>query len=208
VLRDRHHRLDVDLGERCRSKNPAKTGEAVESRERSNMKLIFAFLSTLGALATLAAQETSSPSAVQIKTADLWQVVTVDKVSLEGTLKTGTKFEVNIESDKPKPEQNYLGAAAGAAVSAVSEITVKMGGEKISFPKAAFVDLANAKLQTVSLTSQPSGEVRLRFTGGDAPTTYEAAYFIVANRLAKRSISYFEPTAGGTKHEVIKTTTF
>jgi hypothetical protein len=172
------------------------------------MKLIPVNLLIFCAVGALVAQNASSPNAVQTKTADLWQVVTVNKVSLEGTLKTGTKFEVNIESDKPKPEQNYLGAAGGAAVSAVSEITVKVDAEKISFPKAAFGDLANAKLQTVSLTSQPSGEVRLRFTGGDAPTTYEVAYFIVANKLAKRSISYFEATAGGTKHEVIKTTTF
>ena len=171
------------------------------------MKLILVCFN-LGLVGALTAQEASSPSAVQTKTLELWQVVTVNKVSLEGTLKGGSKFEVNIESDKPKPEGNYLGAAAGAAVSAVSEITVKVGGEKISFPKAAFDDLANARLQTVSLTSQPSSEVRLRFTGGDAPTTYEVAYFIVANKLAKRSISYFEPTAGGTKHEVIKTTTF
>jgi hypothetical protein len=171
------------------------------------MKLILVCFN-LVVVGALVAQEASSPSAGQTKTADLWQVVTVNKVSLEGTLKTGTKFEVNIESDKPKPEGNYLGAAAGAVGSAVSEITVKLGGEKISFPKTAFGDLANAKLQTVSLTSQPSGEVRLRFGGGDAPATYEVEYFIVANKLAKRSISYFEPIAGGARHEVIKTTSF
>lgn len=170
--------------------------------------LISIFLMTLIAVGTLTGQDASSPSTPQTKALDLWQVVTVNKVSLEGTLKTGIKFEVNIESDKPKAEGNYFGAAAGAAASAVSEITVKVGGDKISFPKPAFNDLANAKLQTVSLTSQPSGEVRLRFTGGEAPTTYEVEYFIASNRLAKRSISYFEATAGGTKHEVIKSTTF
>jgi hypothetical protein len=169
--------------------------------------LISIALITLVTLGTLSAQQESSPAAMPTKAAEPWQVVTVNKVSLEGTLSGGSKFEVNVESSKPKTlEANYVGAA-GQPAAAVSEITVKLGGEKISFPKQAFGDLANAKLQTVSVTSQPSGEVRLRFSGGEAPGTYEVEFFIQGNRLTKRSLSSFEAATGG-KHEVVKTTTF
>jgi len=140
--------------------------------------------------------------------AESWQVVTVNKVSLEGTLKEGTEFEVRIESTKPKePSGNYFGTVDRPR-SVLSEITVKLGGKKISFPKQAFSDLANALLQTVSTTSQPSGELKLRFTGGDGPTSYEAEYFIESNRLVKRTISYFEVATGSEKNRVVKTTTF
>ncbi len=140
--------------------------------------------------------------------AEPWQVVTVWKVSLEGTLKEGTEFEVRIESKKPKELSGSYFGTTDQPGSVVSEMTVKLGGEEISIPKQAFSDLANAKLQTVSMTSSPSGEVRLRFTGGDGSTSYEAEYFIEPKRLVKRVISYFEATTGGEKGRVVKTTTF
>jgi hypothetical protein len=137
-----------------------------------------------------------------------WQVVAINSVSLQGTLKQGTPFEVTIEAKKPKVLQgNYFGAV-DQPTSVVAEMTQKLGGEKISFPKQAFQDLANASLQTVSITSRSSGEVKLRFTGGDEPNRYEAEYFIESNRLVKRLLSYFESTADGKKEVVVKTTTF
>ncbi len=165
-------------------------------------------LATFFALGRLAAQQTGSPSVAQANAAPSWQVVTINKVSLEGTLKEGTAFEINIEARKPKALQGDYFGSVGQPGSVLAEITVKLGGEKMSFPKQAFNDLANPLLQTVSVTSQPSGELRLRFTGGDGSATYEAEYFIQSNRLAKRSISYFEASAGGKKREVVKTTTF
>ena len=161
-----------------------------------NLKRLLAFwiATTCAALATHAAEP--------------WQVVTVTKVSLEGTLKEGTEFEVRIESKKPKELSGSYFGATDQPGSVVSEITVKLGGETISFPKQAFSDLANALLQTVSITSNPSGEARLRFTGGTGSTSYEAEYFIEPKRLAKRVISYFEATTGGEKSRVLKTTTF
>jgi hypothetical protein len=140
--------------------------------------------------------------------AELWQVVKVNKISLEGVLKEGTEFEVRIESKKAKESSgNYFGATDQPAF-VVSEITVKLSGDKISFPKDAFADLANPLLQTASITSQPSGEVRLRFSGGEGATGYEAEYFMDSKRLLKRTVSYFEITAAGEKSRVVKTTNF
>jgi hypothetical protein len=140
--------------------------------------------------------------------AEPWQVVRVNKISLEGTLKEGTDFEVRVESKKAKESSgNYFGATDQPA-SVVSEITVKLSGDKISFPKEAFGDLANALLQTLSITSQPSGEVRLRFSGGEGATGYEAEYFIESKRLVKRTVSYFENSGAGEKSRVVKTTNF
>src|SRR5437868_6227679 len=43
--------------------------------------------------------------------ADQWQVVTVNKVTLEGTLRGDSPFEVRIESDTPKETSgDYFGA--------------------------------------------------------------------------------------------------
>ena len=136
-----------------------------------------------------------------------WQVVIVKRVSLEGTLKTGAAFEVQIESGKAKAEREYFGATE-APQSAIEEIMVKVGGDKIRFPKQAFEDLSNAALQTVSLTSQPSGEMRLRFTGGEAAAGYEVEYFMQPGRLVKRSLTVFEASGGAAKHQVVKTMTF
>jgi hypothetical protein len=140
--------------------------------------------------------------------AEPWQVVTVNEVSLAGTLKGGTEFEVHIEAKKPKASRGDYFGAAGQPGSAVADITVKLGGDKISFPKQGFEDLASPLLQTVSLTSQPSGDVKLRFSGGAGSSTYEVEYFIQSNRLAKRSVKYFEANAAGEKRPVEKTTTF
>ena len=139
--------------------------------------------------------------------ADPWQVVTVNKVTLEGTLKGGAPFEVRVESDTPKETSGDYFGATDAPRSVVAGIIVKSSGAKISFPKQAFSDLANALLQTVSVTSQPSGDLKLRFTGGEGPTNYEAEYFIEGNRLVRRTVSYFE-RGGDEKSRVIKTMTF
>ena len=139
--------------------------------------------------------------------ADQWQVVTVNRVTLEGTLKDGGAFEVRVDSDTPKETAGDYFGATDAPRSVVSGIIVKATGGKISFPKQAFSDLANPLLQTVSITSQPSGDLKLRFTGGEGATNYEAEYFIEGNRLVRRTVSYFE-RGGSEKNRVIKTTNF
>jgi hypothetical protein len=67
--------------------------------------------------------------------------------------------------------------------------------------------LANPLLQTVSITSQPSGDLKLRFTGGEGATNYEVEYFIEGNRLVQRTVSYFERGVEQ-KDRVIKTMFF
>jgi hypothetical protein len=172
------------------------------------MKLLISVcLMTFVAFGNVPAQRPASSVVVQSET-EPWQVVAINSVSLRGTLREGTPFEVNIEAKKPKALRgNYFGSVDQPS-SVVAELTVKLSGEKISFPKQAFDDLANASLQTVSVTSKPSGELRLRFTGGDEATRYEAQYFIQSNRLVKRLVSYFEATPEGKKRDVVKTTTF
>lgn len=140
--------------------------------------------------------------------AEPWQVVSVNEVSLAGTLKEGTEFQVHIEAKKPKASRGDYFGAVDQPGSVVAEITVKLDGDKISFPKQAFEDLANPLLQTLSITSQPSGEVKLRFSGGEGPTGYEAEYFIESKRLVKRTVSYFENSGAGEKSRVVKTTSF
>jgi hypothetical protein len=169
-------------------------------------RFLSVYLTTFVALETVVAQQ--APTVVAPADTEPWQVVAINSVSLQGTLKQGTPFEVNIEAKKPKIFQgNYFGSVDQPS-SVVAEITVKLGGEKISFPRQAFDDLANASLQTVSVTSRPSGELKFRFTGGDEASRYEAEYFIQSNRLVKRLVSYFEATADGKKQVVVKTTTF
>jgi len=169
--------------------------------------LISVYLTFFVAFGRAAAQQ-AAPTVVVPADTEPWQVVAINSVSLRGTVKEGTPFEVNIETKKPKASQgNYFGSADQPS-SVIVEMAAKLGGEKISFPKQAFDDLANASLQTVSVTSKPSGELRFRFSGGDEATRYEAEYFIQSGRLIKRSVSYFEATADGKKREVVKTTTF
>jgi hypothetical protein len=141
-------------------------------------------------------------------TAQPWQVVSVNETFLAGTLKEGTEFAVRVEARKPKePRDDYFGAADQPGL-VVAEIMVKVGGKKASFPAQAFQDLANPLLQTVSVTSQPSGELKLRFTGGQGSPNYEVEYFVQAGRLIKRDVKIFQAAADGTKREVIKTTNF
>ena len=139
--------------------------------------------------------------------ADQWQVVTVNRVTLEGTLKEGGTFEVRVDSDTPKQTSGDYFGTRETPRSVVSGITVKTSGARIAFPKQGFSDLANPLLQTVSITSQPSGDLKLRFTGGEGEAAYEAEYFIQSNRLLKRTVSYFE-RGGDEKSRVIKTMTF
>jgi hypothetical protein len=172
------------------------------------MKLLISIcLATFVALETVVAQQKAPTVAVQADT-EPWQVVVINSVSLHGFLKQGTPFEVNIEAKKPKVVRgNYFGSVEQPS-SVVTEIVVKLGGKKISFPKEAFEDLANASLQTVSVTSRPSGELKVRFTGGEEASRYEAEYFIQSDRLVKRLVSYVEATADGKKQLMVKTTTF
>jgi len=137
-----------------------------------------------------------------------WQVVTINQVSWVGNLKGGAEFEVHIEAKKPKASRAEYFGAVEQPESVVSEITVKIEGRKISFPKPAFEDLANPLLQTMSVTSQPTGEVKLRFLGGNSAATFEVEYLIESARLTQRTLKYFEGGAGAEKHEVVKTTTF
>ena len=139
--------------------------------------------------------------------ADQWQVVNVDKVTLEGTSKDGGTFAVTVDSDTPKPVSGEFFGATEAPRAVVSGITVKTSGARIAFPKQAILDLANPLLSTVSITSGEAGNLKLRFTGGEGATNYEVEYFIEGNRLVRRTVSYFE--RGETqKDRVIKTTTF
>ena len=139
--------------------------------------------------------------------ADQWQVVNMDKVTLEGTLKDGGTFAVTVDSDKPKPITGEFFGATETPRAVVSGITVKTAGARISFPKQAVVDLANPLLSTVSITSGGAGNLKLRFTGGEGPANYEVEYFIEENRLVKRNVSFFERGANQ-KDRVIKTMSF
>lgn len=139
--------------------------------------------------------------------ADQWQVVNVDKVTLEGTLKDGGTFSVTVDSDTPKAVSGELFGATDAPRAVVSGITVKTSNARISFPKQAFVDLANPLLNTTSITSQGPSNLRLRFTGGEGAQNYEAEYFIEGDRLVRRTVSYFD-RGGKEKGRVVKTTNF
>lgn len=136
-----------------------------------------------------------------------WQVVNVDKVTLEGTLKDGGASEVRVDSDTPKGAAGEFFGATDAPRAVVSGIIVKGPGGRISFPKQAFVDLANPLLQTTSVTSQGPSNLKLRFTGGEGAQNYEVEYFIEGNRLVRRTLSYFE-RGGAQKDRVIKTMSF
>ena len=136
-----------------------------------------------------------------------WQVVTLNRVTLEGTLKDGGAFEVRVDSDAPRETAGEFFGATEAPRAVVSGIIVKTPGGKVAFPKQAFVDLANPLLQTVSVTSQGSSNLKLRFTGGEGAQNYEVEYFIEGNRLVRRDVSYFE-RGGAEKGRVIKTTNF
>ena len=143
-----------------------------------------------------------------VNAAEPWQVVTINEVTWVGKLKEGTDFEVRIEAKKPKEARaEYIGTV-DQPESAVTEIMVKTGDEKIKFPKLAFEDLANPLLQTLSATSQPSGELKVRFLGGDSAATYEVEYLILGNKLTTRTVKYFEKTATGEKNQVVKTMDF
>ena len=132
----------------------------------------------------------------------------VNRVSLEGTLKEGIGFEVRIESQEPKETTvNYFGVT-GKPRAVVSDIMLKLGGKKVSFPDTSYNDLANPLLQTVSMTSQSSGDFKLRFTGGEGDSSYEVEYLIQSGRLAERSLSYFETSAKGERARVVKTDSF
>jgi hypothetical protein len=140
--------------------------------------------------------------------ADPWQVVTVNRLALEGTLKDGTEFEVRVESQEPKEQSAAYVGATGTPRAVISDFTMKLAGKKVSFPDSAFNDLANPLLQTVSITSQPSGAIKLRFTGGEGEASYEAEYLVQSGRLAQRTLSYFEAGANGEKGRIVKTATF
>jgi hypothetical protein len=58
------------------------------------------------------------------------------------------------------------------------------------------------------MTSQLSGEVKLRFTGGEGDASYEVEYVVVSGRLAERRVSYFEADPKGEKARVVKTDTY
>jgi hypothetical protein len=143
-----------------------------------------------------------------VNAAEPWQVVTINAVTWVGKLKGGADFEVRIEARKPKDSRaDYIGAGEQPEL-AVAEITVKAGDEKIKFPKLAFEDLANPLLQTLSATSQPSGELKVRFLGGESAATYEVEYLIQSKKLTTRTVKYFETTATGEKNQVVKTMDF
>jgi hypothetical protein len=137
-----------------------------------------------------------------------WQVVTVNKVTLEGTLKEGGAFEVRVDSDAPKEGSGEFFGATETPRVVVSGIVVKGPGGKIGFPKQAFVDLANPLLQTVSITSQGPSNLKLRFTGGEGATNYEVEYFIEGTKLVRRTVSYFERGGSEQKDRVVKTMNF
>lgn len=136
-----------------------------------------------------------------------WQTVNVDKVTLEGTLKQGGTFAVTVNTDPPKAVSGELFGATDTPRAVVSGITVKTSNARIAFPKNAVTDLANPLLQTVSVTAQGSGNLKVRFTGGEGAQNYEVEYFIEGNRLARRNVSYFE-RGGSQKERVVKTMSF
>ncbi len=139
--------------------------------------------------------------------ADQWQVVNVDKVTLEGTLKEGGAFVVTVDSDSPKQDGGEYFGATESPRAVVSGVIVKTDNARIAFPKQAFVDLANPLLQTTSITGQGNGNLKIRFTGGEGATNYEVEYFVEGNRLVRRTVSYFERGVEQ-KDRVVKTTNF
>ena len=139
--------------------------------------------------------------------AEPWQVVRINEVSWMGLVKEGDEFEVHIEAKKPKDAPGPYFGAVDQPESAVAEMTAKVDGDKIRFPKPAFEDLANPLLQTLSVTTQASGAVKLRFLGGNSAATYEVEFLIETGKLVKRTLKYFE-TTNDTKKEVIKEMTF
>ncbi len=139
--------------------------------------------------------------------ADQWQVVNVNKVTLEGSLKDGGVFVVTIDSGSPKQGGGEYFGATETPRATVSSITVKTGNARIVFPKQAFVDLANPLLQTTSITGQGDGNLKIRFTGGEGPANYEVEYFVEGNQLVRRTVSYFE-RGGEQKGRVVKTMSF
>jgi hypothetical protein len=139
--------------------------------------------------------------------ADQWQVVTVNKVTLEGTLKDGGTFAVTVDSDAPKAASGEFFGTTGSPRAVVSGVTVKTSNARIAFPKQAFGDLANPLLSTLSITSQGAGSLKLRFTGGEGAQNYEVEYFIEGDRLGRRTVSFFE-RGGEKKDRVVNTMTF
>jgi hypothetical protein len=137
-----------------------------------------------------------------------WQVVTINEVTWIGKLKGGADFEVRIQAERPKDGRDDYAGAVGQPQAAVAEIIVKAADEKIKFPKLAYEDLANPLLQTLSVTSQPTGELKLRFLGGEGPASYEVEYLIGPKKLVSRTLKYFEKTATGEKNQVVKTMDF
>src|SRR5437588_3244570 len=117
-----------------------------------------------------------------------WQVVSVNRVTLGGTLKDGGAFEVRVDSDTPKETAGEYFGATEAPRAVVSGIIVKAAGGKIAFPKNAFTDLGNPLLQTVSITSQGANNLKLRFTGGEGASNYEVEYFMEGNKLVRRTV--------------------
>ena len=136
-----------------------------------------------------------------------WQVVRINEVTWVGLVKEGDEFEVHIETKKPKDAHGPYFGAVEPPESAVTEIMVKVDGDKIRFPKPAVEDLANPLLQTLSVTSQPTGEVKVRFLGGISAATYEVEFFLQAGKLTKRTVKFCE-AKDGKKEEVIKDMTF
>ena len=139
--------------------------------------------------------------------ADEWQVVNVNKVTVEGTLKEGGTFVVTVDTDHPKGASGELFGTTDTPRAVVSGIIVRTSNARIAFPKQAVADLANPLLQTVSITAQSAGNLKLRFTGGEGAQNYEVEYFIEGNRLARRNLSYFERGAAQ-KDRVVKTMSF
>ena len=64
-----------------------------------------------------------------------WQVVTLNRVTLEGTLKEGGAFEARVDSDSPKEASGEFFGATDAPRAVVSGIIVKSAGGRIAFPK-------------------------------------------------------------------------
>jgi hypothetical protein len=145
--------------------------------------------------------------ALAADTAGPWQVVRINEVTWVGLVKEGDEFEVHIETKKPKDAHGPYFGSVDQPDSAVTEIIVKVDGDKIRFPKPAVEDLANPLLQTLSVTSQPTGEVKVRFLGGNGAATYEVEFFLETGKLTKRTVKYFE-AKDGKKQEVIKDMTF
>ena len=125
--------------------------------------MISVYLTFFVAFGRVAAQQAAPTVAVQADT-EPWQVVAINSVSLRGTVKEGTPFEVNIETKKPKASQgNYFGSADQPS-SVIVEMAAKLGVDIVRW-RAMMLDPGIAGLVSTSSLSNENDDQTADFPG-------------------------------------------